>query len=73
VRVSWQRRGTGMALDVTVPANATATVRLPAGSASGVREGGAALGKAAGVELVSAAGGAVVLSVGSGTYRFISA
>ena len=73
VLVSWQRRGKGMAMDLTVPANATATVRLPAGAPSSVREGGVPAARAPGVTVVSAAGGAVVLSVGSGTYRFTSA
>ncbi len=72
VQASWQRRGKGMTMALTVPANATATVRLPAGAPSRVREGGAAAVTAPGVRAVSAAGGVVVLSVGSGTYRFTS-
>jgi hypothetical protein len=59
-----------MRLFLTVPPNASATVRLPAGTPSGVREGGVPAGKAPGVTVVSAADGTVVLSVGSGTYRF---
>ena len=70
VQVSWQRRGAGMRLVLTVPPNASATVRLPAGTPSSVREGGVSAGTAPGVTVVSAADGAVVLSVGSGTYRF---
>ncbi len=70
VQVSWQRRGAGMRLFLTVPPNASATVRLPTGTPSGVREGGVSAGKAPGVTVVSAADGTVVLSVGSGTYRF---
>jgi alpha-L-rhamnosidase len=73
VQVSWQRRGAGMALALTVPANAAATVRLPAGTPSSVREGGVPAARAPGVTVVSAADGTVVLSVGSGTYRFTSA
>ena len=73
VQVSWQRRGKGMSVDLTVPPNATATVRMPAGAPSGVREGGVPAVRAPGVTVVSATDGAVVLSVGSGTYRFTSA
>ncbi len=73
VEVSWQRRGAGMALSLTLPANATATVRLPGATPSSVREGGVAAAQSPGVTVVSAAGGVVVLSVGSGTYRFTSA
>ncbi|HEX4126735.1 MAG TPA: family 78 glycoside hydrolase catalytic domain [Acidimicrobiales bacterium] len=72
VQVSWQRHGKGLTMALTVPANAGATVRLPARGPSSVREGGSAAADAAGVSVVSAADGVVTLSVGSGTYRFTS-
>ncbi|MGA2932749.1 MAG: family 78 glycoside hydrolase catalytic domain, partial [Acidimicrobiales bacterium] len=72
VDVSWQRRTGGVALEVTVPANASAVVRLPATEPSSVREGGVPAGEAPGVAVFSAAPGVAVLSVGSGTYRFTS-
>ncbi len=72
VQVSWQRRGKGMTMALTVPANAGATVRLPASAPASVREGGAAAARAPGVTVGSAADGVVVLSVGSGTYHFTS-
>jgi hypothetical protein len=72
VQVSWQRRGKGMTMALTMPANARATVQLPASGPSSVREGGSAAAHAAGVTVVSAADGVVTLSVGSGTYRFTS-
>jgi alpha-L-rhamnosidase len=61
-----------MTIGLTVPANATATVRLPTSNAISVRESGTAAAKAAGVTVLSTAAGAVELSVGSGTYRFTS-
>ena len=74
VQVSWQRRGKGMTMDLTVPANATATVRLPATDAAQRARGRrGSQPQAPGVTVVSAADGVVVLSVGSGTYRFTSA
>jgi alpha-L-rhamnosidase len=72
VQVAWQRRGKGMTMALTVPANATATVRLPAATSAGVQEGGRAAARAPGVTVVSATEGVVVLSVGSGTYHFTS-
>jgi len=72
VQLAWQRHGKGMTMDLTVPANARATVRLPAGNAASVREGGAAAAKTPGVTVMSAGSGVVVLSVGSGIYRFTS-
>jgi alpha-L-rhamnosidase len=73
VHVSWQRRGKGMALAMAVPANAVATVRLPASAPSSVREGGSPVTAAPGVAVLATTDGAVTLSVGSGTYRFTSA
>jgi alpha-L-rhamnosidase len=72
VQVAWQRRGKGMTMALTVPANATATVQLPAATAAAVQEGGVAAARAPGVTVVSATDGVVALSVGSGTYHFTS-
>jgi alpha-L-rhamnosidase len=72
VQLAWQRQGKGMTMGLTVPANATATVRLPTSNAASVREGGTAAAKASGVTVLSAVGGIVELSVASGTYRFTS-
>jgi alpha-L-rhamnosidase len=69
---SWVRAGRRVALDLSVPVNATVRVMLPASSASAVREGGVRAGSAAGVSVLSVANGLVVLSVGSGSYRFTS-
>ena len=68
--VSWQRRGPGITLALTVPANASAVVHLPSSDPSGVRESGVAASKAAGVSVVSTENGMAILTVGSGTYRF---
>jgi alpha-L-rhamnosidase len=70
--VAWSRRGTGMTMALTVPANATATVRLPSASPGTVREGGGAAALASGVTVVSTADGVAALAVDSGTYRFSS-
>jgi alpha-L-rhamnosidase len=55
---------------VTVPPNARATVRLPEAAAGSVSEGGRPLGDGNGVAGHRAEGGAVLVEVGSGTYRF---
>ena len=72
VLVSWQRRGKGMAMTLTVPVNAVATVRLPASAPSSVREGGVAAATAPGVTVLGPTAGVAELSVGSGTYHFTS-
>ena len=73
VALSWQRRGGGMSLDLTVPPNAAALLHLPYRQESSVREGGVPAGRATGVTVSSISGGQAVLSMGSGTYRFTSA
>ncbi len=70
VAVSWQRSGRRMALDLSVPANLTALVQLPATDASHVREGGVVASRSPGVSVHSVGAGVAVLEVGSGTYRF---
>jgi alpha-L-rhamnosidase len=72
LHVSWQRRGGGTALDVTVPANATALVSVTAATASSVRESGHAVDGVPGVTSVTPDDGFIVMGVGSGTYAFTS-
>jgi alpha-L-rhamnosidase len=71
---AWRRTPGGLELDVTIPANATARVVLPAQSAQDVHE--IASGRrrraehAPSVRLVAAAGGRVIYEIGSGRYQF---
>jgi alpha-L-rhamnosidase len=58
------------AVSVTVPPNAWGTVRLPAATLVGVTEGGVAVASAPGVRSAAQDGDAVVIEVGSGSYRF---
>jgi len=56
--------------EITVPANTTATVWLPAGDATAAREGGKPLPDAVGVEVLRSEPGAIVCEVASGAYGF---
>lgn len=69
---NWHVNGMEFDLDVTIPANTTATVYLPARDASSVREGGKPLAQAAGVQFVRMEQNRAVLRIGSGSYRFTS-
>ncbi len=69
---NWKRDGDRLTMDVTIPANTTATVYVPARDARAVTEGGDVAGKAKGVRYVAMRDGAAVYAVGSGTYRFNS-
>ncbi len=70
----WQRTATGIELDITVPANATGRVYVPAADAKAVTETGGgkpvAADKAASVKLIGKEGNRVVYEIGSGRYQF---
>lgn len=70
VRSDWSTADGPMTLDVTVPANTTAEVRIPAANRWAVTEGGTPIGDVDGVEFIRVQDGDVVLEVGSGTYAF---
>jgi alpha-L-rhamnosidase len=63
----------GLTLDVTVPANTTATVRLPAPNVAAITESGGSLGTADHVSNVVDEGSTVSMTVASGTYKFVVA
>jgi len=66
----WTRDATGFRLKVTVPANTTATVYVPARDAASVREGDVAATAAKGVTFLRAEDGYALFEVGSGEYVF---
>jgi alpha-L-rhamnosidase len=59
-------------LRVTIPANTTATVFLPAKDIESITEGGQPLAKASGVESAVMEADHAVLEIGSGSYHFAS-
>ena len=72
IESSWKRAGKKFSLNVTVPANATATVYLPAKSAELVKENGRMASGQAGVKFLRSEGDRVLFEVGSGKYEFAS-
>ena len=79
VKSRWDRKGNGLTLSVTVPANATAQVRIPGRGeeALTVTENGKTILKAGrpaagipGVEVSQVDGTGAVLNVGAGSYAF---
>jgi alpha-L-rhamnosidase len=69
---NWKREGGKISMDVTIPANTTATVFVPAKDAAGVTESGKPAGEAEGVKFLRFENNAAVYAVGSGTYQFQS-
>ncbi len=66
----WRKSGGTCRLNVTVPPNTQALIRLPAASASQVTEGGQPLAKAAGLAVAGEGGGQVRVQATAGTYAF---
>jgi alpha-L-rhamnosidase len=69
---AWQLSELGFDLQVSVPVNTTATVRIPSSTLAQVQENGKALAVGGGIHAVNESGGCVVLEVGSGSYEFTS-
>ncbi|MBP7948530.1 MAG: glycoside hydrolase family 78 protein [Verrucomicrobiales bacterium] len=69
---AWRLQDGQFELDVTIPANATATVVLPPGMAETITEGGRPLEAVPEVKRVRLSDGRPALEAASGSYRFAS-
>ena len=72
VASAWQLTASGLYLQVNVPANTRATVRIPAGDLSQVQESGQAVEGAPGIVSAQMQDGAAVIEIGAGRYEFAS-
>jgi alpha-L-rhamnosidase len=70
---NWRREGGKLTMEVTIPANTTATVFVPAQDAASVTESGKPASQTSGVTFLRMENNVAVYVVGSGTYRFQSA
>jgi len=68
----WKREGDKLTMDVTIPANTTATIHVPAKDEAGISESGKRTAQAEGVQFLHMENNAAVYAVGSGSYRFQS-
>ena len=68
----WHKSADRFDLSVTIPANTTATVYLPAKDIKSVTESGKSLSKITGVKSFKMQADRAVLEVGSGSYHFVS-
>jgi len=73
VASGWEIADGKMTVRIEVPANTTATVRLPKAKMEEVSEGGKPLADREDILGARQVGDAVVLQVGSGKYAFVSA
>ena len=70
IATDWKTKDGKLFLNVTIPANTTAKVYVPAVSADGVLESGKPAAKAEGVGFLRLEDGAAIYEVASGSYRF---
>ncbi len=70
IKSGWRKQEQFLTVEVEVPANTTATVRLPQAMLSQVTESGKPLSQVAGILEISQEGQAVVTRIGSGRYVF---
>jgi alpha-L-rhamnosidase len=68
----WRRRGGQLLMDVTIPANTTATVFIPTSRPEDVTESGKPLRQAPGVTVQRTEPGLAVVQVESGHYQFLA-
>jgi alpha-L-rhamnosidase len=67
----WKRSAKGFELRVSIPANTTATVELPARSPGAITESGKPLGEAVGVTFLRMEGARAVVAIDSGEFTFV--
>ncbi len=72
IATRWERNGGKIILVVTIPANTTATVYVPAAKDAIVTESGKPAETADGVKFIRAKNGAAIYEIGFGTYKFVS-
>ena len=70
IATSWKLKGGILELEVIIPANSSATVRLPQTAPSAVTESGRVLASGSGITSVAGQGADTVVEVGSGRYVF---
>jgi alpha-L-rhamnosidase len=70
IATDWRIENGALHLDVTIPANTTATLYVPGKSADAVTESGDPVNKAEGVRYLGIEDGCVMLELGSGAYSF---
>jgi len=72
ISTDWKLDGSKLTLDVTIPANTTATVHVPAKDVASITESGKFTDKADRVKFLRMENNAAVYAVGSGIYQFQS-
>jgi alpha-L-rhamnosidase len=70
IQCHWKNEKTNLTIEVTIPANTSATVHLPVASPNKVSEGGKPLTSLSRIKIVEANPESIQVEIGSGQYRF---
>ena len=69
---AWRLTNNLLTLQVTIPANTTAEIRVPTINAAAITESGVLAASAPGITYIGASNNAAIFTVGSGNYTFLS-
>jgi alpha-L-rhamnosidase len=72
INSNWKKSDNSFEWVISIPANTSATVYIPARSLSDVMESGKDISTAEGVQSVKFENGVAIAQVGSGEYKFVS-
>jgi len=72
IHCDWTRSGRALRMNVTIPANTSATVFIPARDPAAVQENMIPLADSDGIKVIRFESHTLVIQVGSGEYRFTS-
>jgi len=72
IKSDWKRKDDKFEWSVSIPANSSAVIYIPAKSLGDVTESGLDLSNAEGVQSMKWENGLTILQMGSGQYKFIS-
>ena len=70
IESKWKKEKDELKWEVTIPANTTATIYIPAATQNEVMEGGKAVAGQQGVRFLRMESGNAIYEVGSGKYKF---
>lgn len=70
IRSEWEKTGTSVKMNVTIPANTTALIYIPFSSGSVIKESGKDISGMKDIQIIGEESGRKILKVGSGNYVF---
>jgi hypothetical protein len=70
IRSEWDKTGTSIKMNVTIPANTTALVYIPFTAGSVINEGGKNISGVEDIQVIGEENGRKILRIGSGVYAF---